>query len=314
MKSKFSSEYNHQNAANSLFRTINFINNKIEFSQESKGRNRQELRASIMRFGSPSFYVTISPSDSHHIFAFIKCNEGKIFDVNNPPETLTNRYFRNKQATKNPIALSQFFHVLISMILKSLFGWETSQKSGIFGPLKCYYGMVESQGRGTLHIHLLLWIEGQPDIFSFNERLQHDKNLRDLILQYLDSVIDTDDSVFGPAPEDIDHTTLSYNSLLDPESSDFHRNVGKIISAACKTYQLHTHCKSCFKNSKKCRYRKPAPCYTHSHYNNDSGTIHQRKHNGMINDFNRYLTLITLSNTDISFCNYGEALWLSFII
>ena len=305
LKARFSSEHDSSNPANSLFQTINLVNNKIEFSQESKGRNRQELRASIVRFGSPSFYVTISPSDSHHVFAFIKCMEGTAFDINNPPEEMTNRYFRNKQCAKNPVALAQFFNVLIAMILESLFGWKNPNKIGILGPMKCYYGMVKS--RGTLHIHLLIWIEGQPDIFLLNERLQEDTTLRDMMIRYLDSVIDTDNCVFGPVPEDIDPTSCSYSQLLDPESLEFNKNVGKIASAACQTYQLHTHCKSCFKKSKKCRYRKPSPCYAYSHFDEDSGAIHQRKFNGMINNFNRYLTLITMSNTDISFCNFGES-------
>lgn len=31
--------------------------------------------------------------------------------------------------------------------------------SGLFGICKAYYGTVEAQGRGTLHCHLLLWLE-----------------------------------------------------------------------------------------------------------------------------------------------------------
>ena len=31
---------------------------------------------------------------------------------------------------------------------------------GILGHVSAYFGTVESQGRGTLHLHLLLWLDG----------------------------------------------------------------------------------------------------------------------------------------------------------
>ncbi|KAG1788114.1 uncharacterized protein HD556DRAFT_1434138 [Suillus plorans] len=33
---------------------------------------------------------------------------------------------------------------------------------GVFGHCKAYYGMVEAQGRGTLHCHFLIWVKGNP--------------------------------------------------------------------------------------------------------------------------------------------------------
>ena len=32
--------------------------------------------------------------------------------------------------------------------------------SGLFGGCDAYYGMVEAQGRGTLHCHMLVWLTG----------------------------------------------------------------------------------------------------------------------------------------------------------
>ncbi|KAJ6573694.1 hypothetical protein B0H10DRAFT_1645672, partial [Mycena sp. CBHHK59/15] len=36
---------------------------------------------------------------------------------------------------------------------------------GILGVVKAYYSCVEAQGRGTLHCHMVVWLEGglNPD-------------------------------------------------------------------------------------------------------------------------------------------------------
>ena len=69
------------------------------------------------------------------------------------------------QAAENPVALAEFFHIIVNCILQKLFGWDRASKKGIFGIISAYYGMVETQNRGTLHIHLLLWLPGYVDIY-----------------------------------------------------------------------------------------------------------------------------------------------------
>ncbi|KZT03540.1 uncharacterized protein LAESUDRAFT_636720, partial [Laetiporus sulphureus 93-53] len=33
---------------------------------------------------------------------------------------------------------------------------------GVFGYVNAYFGTVESQGRGTLHLHMLIWLKDSP--------------------------------------------------------------------------------------------------------------------------------------------------------
>ena len=35
-------------------------------------------------------------------------------------------------------------------------------EGGLFGHCSAYYAMVEAQGRGTLHCHMLVWLEENP--------------------------------------------------------------------------------------------------------------------------------------------------------
>ncbi|KAG6960170.1 hypothetical protein JG687_00008373 [Phytophthora cactorum] len=41
----------------------------------------------------------------------------------------------------------------------------------LFGDVKAYFVMVETQGRGTLHIHLLIWLNNCPLNSTAVERL-----------------------------------------------------------------------------------------------------------------------------------------------
>ena len=37
---------------------------------------------------------------------------------------------------------------------------KKNNEGGILGLVKAYYGCVEAQGRGTLHCHMMIWLEG----------------------------------------------------------------------------------------------------------------------------------------------------------
>ena len=55
----------------------------------------------------------------------------------------------------------------------------------VFGNVKCYYGVVEAQGRGTLHLHFLVWISGHYSIDEMRERLHTDEVFREQMQDYI---------------------------------------------------------------------------------------------------------------------------------
>jgi hypothetical protein len=47
--------------------------------------------------------------------------------------------------------------------ISTILGYDPKQEDiegGILGVVKAYYGCIEAQGRGTLHCHTLIWLEG----------------------------------------------------------------------------------------------------------------------------------------------------------
>ncbi|CAF4689438.1 unnamed protein product, partial [Rotaria sp. Silwood2] len=61
-------------------------------------------------------------------------------------------YKRAEIVASHPVATAKYFHLLITNILITMIS------GGVLGPTKAYFGTVESQGQGSLHLHLLIWL------------------------------------------------------------------------------------------------------------------------------------------------------------
>lgn len=47
-------------------------------------------------------------------------------------------------------------------------------REGLFRPISAYYGTVEPQGHLTLHLHILVWIQGSFSPQQIRDRLRYD--------------------------------------------------------------------------------------------------------------------------------------------
>ena len=55
---------------------------------------------------------------------------------------------RLKRTLNNPLAVVEYFHTMISVIIENML------KGGMFGDISHYYATIEYQGHGTPHTHL----------------------------------------------------------------------------------------------------------------------------------------------------------------
>jgi len=65
---------------------------------------------------------------------------------------------------QDPYAAARFFRFTITNILEILYGIDATgprikREVGILGLVNAYIGVVEAQNRGTLHLHLIIWIK-----------------------------------------------------------------------------------------------------------------------------------------------------------
>lgn len=157
-------------------------------SAYSRAALRTKIHALIFNQGLPSIFMTINPADIHSRVALYFAGVDLDLDKFLPSE-IPSTYERAQIIAAHPVATARFFNVLITSILKCMI------EKGVLGPIKAYFGTVENQGRGSLHLHILLWIDHDLTPIQLKELVQ-DEKFRSGLLSYLEDIIKQDLSNF----------------------------------------------------------------------------------------------------------------------
>lgn len=170
-------ESNHKAHSNPVVRSlkqhVNAVCTKVIGTDESRTNIRALIWGMTMIKNPPSLWITLNPSDTHDPIAQVFVGEEinlDAFDPDGGPDA----YHRSLNIASDPFGAARFFHYVVHAILEHLFGVTISNKGkisrhvGIFGVVEGYIGTVEAQGRGTLHLHLIVWLQGT---FSMSSHL-----------------------------------------------------------------------------------------------------------------------------------------------
>lgn len=173
---------------NMLLNQIKTVGGHVMGSAYSRSNLRTQIHALIYSQGLPSIFMTINPADIHSrialYFAGVNLDLDQIL-----PETIPSTFQRAQIIASHPVATAQFFNVLISSILGSIV------KKGVLGPIKAYFGTVENQGRGSLHLHILLWLDHDITPSQLKQKMQNEE-FRNGFIKYLEDIIKEDLSLF----------------------------------------------------------------------------------------------------------------------
>lgn len=203
-KKTFSSVENPR--INILMRQIKMVGGNVMGSAYSRTILRTQIHALIFSQGLPSIFMTINPADIHSrvalYFAGVDLDLDKIL-----PETIPSTYERAQIIASHPVATARFFNVLISNILKCMV------EKGVLGPIKAYFGTVENQGRGSLHLHILMWLDHDLTPAQLKESV-HSEEFRNGLLSYLDDIIKQDLSNFAVDIFESNGEKFSFRSIL----------------------------------------------------------------------------------------------------
>ena len=141
-----------------LMETTAIANGLVRGSQQYIQNRRNEIRGLFFRFGGPKFFITINPDDMRH--PLVLTLRG---DVSYRWCPIVTRDFarycqtRAKLVAQNPVLQAQFFDRIFRAVTDVLFGFGRESHVGIFGEVAAHYDIIESQGKGTLHAHGLVW-------------------------------------------------------------------------------------------------------------------------------------------------------------
>src|SRR5438045_337225 len=283
-----------------LQRDLTTIGMRVPESFSQKLKMRSKIRGLITRYGMPAFWMTINPSDLRNplvlILAGVECPEHIL--------SRTNAAIRHATATSNPVAVAQFFNHICKGIFKSLLRSHTGE-IGILGEVENYFGVVETNGRGMLHLHALIWLTGNFAFDSLRHRLLQDNTFANKMMHYLESIILQ--SIDIDSSPDIGPTDIPPSSTSQESDYEFHIKLSADSnSVACKN-QVHSknHNTTYFKYSQtepgkhSCRFNMPWDLRSHSEVD-ELGVIHLARNHAWVNPWNPAIASCIRSNHDIS--------------
>ena len=176
---------------NFLIEAINIGQNVTPFSHGECVSFYLKLISELRFRGSPSVWLTMSPSAMENSFCLRLCFGS---DYTGKEEYA----IRSSKVLESPAMTALFFEVLTHAIEEHLLRIPGNKKKtrgpyneqpGVFGPCSAYCRAVESQARTLLHFHALLWTALSPEVIQQSIHLSNE--LLEGILKHFDECMTT---------------------------------------------------------------------------------------------------------------------------
>jgi len=178
--------------AKTLFQRLITYGSSLPGTAVYMQKARQNLMAMItspyLPVPVPTFFITLSSADLHwrEIFRMVYSNESEI-DLDERIKKLTKQE-REKIIADNPMVAAMHFADRFEAFKKHILNGLSKP----LGTVVDYFFRVESQMRGSLHIHGLLWVKEMENVVELLENKQGDghKQIADFIDQHIKCTVD----------------------------------------------------------------------------------------------------------------------------
>ena len=143
-------------ALQTLVKHLRISGGCVSGSVFEKKRMNRELRAYMHTLGPPHLFATLNVNDfSQPLVVRLSTGWGNKDD-------LTPEFMREldglRVVAENPDAAAQSFDYIIKAFIEKMICVRKAG-FGVYGDVIASYGVSETQGRGTLHLHILLWLK-----------------------------------------------------------------------------------------------------------------------------------------------------------
>ncbi|ODN98343.1 hypothetical protein L198_03587 [Cryptococcus wingfieldii CBS 7118] len=300
---RFNPETEAEKGATALLRKVTLMSSSMFGSVGSHRNMREELRALLRDSGMPSLFVTLNPADSKNFVVSVMAGRDVDLDErlglgDEVKEEVSQRF---SAASTYHGACAEGFHFMVEKFIDVFLAYG-SPEGGIFGKCLNHYGVVEAQGRGALHIHMLIWLEHAPSPLELRKHAKEDPEWAAEVGRY--PPCDDDALAFRQRGEHWSLPLLQPPPHLPPDMSeeDWQR-VRQDVLEVLECGQLHDHSFTCFKHLPKLRRaQKEEVLQTHF---NDDGTIDIKRTHPKLNMYNLILVAAFCCNMDIKFVGSG---------
>ena len=270
----------------SLLCELRYVAAPVENTLFAKLYRRNELRALICYHGLPHIWFTLNPADNRHplvaIFAGQSIDEAQRMSI----------FDRCRLLVDNPLAPVLFFHKCVRVFVNML-------KGGLFGTYLSHYGVIEAQGRGSLHIHMLVWIQPSPArkrTHGVDESCSPDD-----LCNYVDSILSA-----TLTDLDVPRTSEPRDNLCshfpDCISSRDLSTISPIVEQVVRETNMHAtlHNATCFKyQHASCRFGFPRELVSQTHLRSETFEVVPKRTNAWLNPYNKAVAYVFRCNHDI---------------
>jgi hypothetical protein len=296
---------------------ISGLRAKVMGTDESRIKIRGQIKGMCVMKGPPSLWLTINPSDTGDPIAQVLAGEGIDMDSFVKTSGPANSEQRSATIAADPYAAAKFFHFVIAVLLEELFGivahrrgTQVMRNEGIFGNVASYIGTVEAQGRGTLHLHMIVWLVGSLTSAKMQQALKSN-SFRTRVKNYIKANIkaDLDGASEGTVNAMPRENGLSYSRPVDPREPGYAHISHRFEMQLAKAVQHHKCSKdSCLvvkKNRIRCKRRAPFPV-SHEDFINEDGQWGPKRMFGYINNWCPAIMQCIRANQDIKLITNGS--------
>ena len=296
----------------SLRETITAVRTKVDGTDEARIRIRSLVWGMCIKKNPPSLWLTINPTDTQNPIARMFAGE----EIDLDHYCALDHHPIVGAVAGDLFASALFFHTIINAVIHYLLGIQgydrhqtLRRKKGIFSTVSAFVGTVEAQGQGTLHLHMLLWLEGAVTTSKMKELLSTE-HFRDRITNFLAANISGDiANLDGPSilslPKD---KTAAFSRPVDPRLADYETSAHAAEIATARMVQVHqcTHaCLRIIKGRWRCKRRAPF-ALADAPWINDRGDWGIKRRYGYVNGFCPSLLQAVRCNHDLKLVTNGE--------
>lgn len=314
-------------------RALRLLNKLTSISRSLKGSNghkvhmRNEIRALLKGYGCPALFITLNPHDFNSKLLHILAG----YD----PDTWSdlNENMRARHVADNPDAAAQFFDITIKAFIRYILRYNDS-RPGLFGKCSAYYGTVEAQGRGSLHCHMLVWLEGNLSPEQLREKMLADETFKSDVFGWLESVIRCElidmEPILGEDARRVPNKRPDRGGIPNPcateapmiiesmtaeELERFQLNFKEFVNELAIACNWHEHTGTCWKHLEDneprddahCRMRVDGSTRAFTDLDEETSSILLRRLHPWINNYNDVVLFLLKSNMDIKFIGSGPA-------
>jgi hypothetical protein len=163
-----------------LLKYLRNVGTNLRQSDQERINWRYQVEALMLEKGPFQGWITLVPSDHQSPIIFHLL--GQEIDLTAELPCLRNAVFRRQLVAQHPSIVSEFFHTFIQAFIKTILVWDDDTQEpgsldggeslgGVFGPVDAFFGTYEEQKRRRLHLHLMVWLRGVPNLRILEKRL-----------------------------------------------------------------------------------------------------------------------------------------------